>query len=396
MSEYDERSKGRPAQPEREQPPRRKRRRKRMGALGALVYVALVVGVSVLLAGLGWLAAGDVLALSKGEKSAVIALEESVFTSHEEKNSEGETVTLLRADLDTVSRQLKQEGIIEYPWLFRVFVAFTNKEDAMRPGSYVLDTTMDYSAIIRNLGARSGSKAEVTVVIQEGATSAQIFKTLEQNNVATVEELEEAAATYDFRFSFLREVVPLGEKTRLEGYLFPDTYQFYTNMDPVQALNKMLLRFDEVFTQEMRDEAVTNGQTVRDVVTIASLIEKETTGEDQARISSVIHNRLYRANSETAGFLNVDATIAYVTGRVVTQSDYQGVISPYNTYTNKGLPPGPIASPGQSALRAALGPEETNYYYYALGDDSAHHFFRTLSEQRAFIDSQALYKTNGG
>ena len=75
---------------------------------------------------------------------------------------------------------------------------------------------------------------------------------------------------------------------------------------------------------------------------------------------------------------------------------FNGKAAGYNTYTNKGLPPGPIASPGQSALRAALGPEETNYYYYALGDDSSHQFFRTLSEQRAFIYSQALYKTNGG
>lgn len=401
MPEYDERSKERPAQAGREgarAPAKKGRRRKRMGVLGALVYVVLVVGVSVLLAGLGWLAASDVLSLSKAEKSAVIALGEEVFTSREVENSDGEKTTVLRADLDYVADQLGEQGIVQYPWLFKLFVTFTNKRDAMRPGTYLLDTTMDYSAIVRNLGARSGSKAEVTVVIKEGFTSQQIFKALEEKNVATVADLEHAAATYDFKFSFLKDVVPLGETNRLEGYLFPDTYQFYTNMDPVQALNKMLLRFDDVLTDDMREQAAAAGHSIQEIVIIASLIEKETTGDDQTLISSVIHNRLYKANSETAGFLNIDASLLYVlperAGKL-TAGDL-AYDSPYNTALYKGLPPTAIASPGQSALRAALKPESTSYYFYALGDDHEHHFFRTHAEQRSFIDSQEIYKTNGG
>ena len=122
------------------------------------------------------------------------------------------------------------------------------------------------------------------------------------------------------------------------------------------------------------------GYSIHDVVTIASLIEKETDGTDQTRIASVIYNRLEHPEYETVGFLNIDAAIAYVTGRTVTQADYQNVDSPYNTYRNKGLPPGPIASPGMVALNSALNPEDSNYYYYVLGSDKKHHYARTSAE----------------
>lgn len=405
MAEYDERNtnrprqhrpaESRPASGEGGRPPQKKRRRRRMGAWGALTYVVLVIGVSALLAGVGWIAACDVLALNKPEKTAIVTLTEDIFTAKEGTDEDGLPETTLHADMGVVADQLKEQDIIEYPWLFKLFVSVTKKGDALRPGAYTLNTTMDYNALVRNLSAKSVSKTEVTVVIKEGYTCAQVFQALAENNVASVADLEKAAADYDFKFSFLMDIIPLGDKNRLEGYLFPDTYEFYTNMDAVQALNKMLLRFDEVFTQEMRDAAAAKEQSIQEIVNIASLIEKETTGDDQTAISSVIYNRLYKANSETAGFLNIDAAIAYVTGRKVVTADYQGVDSPYNTYINKGLPPGPIANPGQSALRAALKPEDSNNYFYALGDDGDHHFFKTHAQQTEFIASQELYKNAG-
>lgn len=135
------------------------------------------------------------------------------------------------------------------------------------------------------------------------------------------------------------------------------------------------------------------GYTVHQLVTIASLIEKETDGTDQRNIASVIYNRLEHPTDETVGFLNIDAAIAYITGRAVTQADYQGVDSPYNTYLNKGLPPGPIASPGMVAINSALNPTSTNYYYYAVGTDGLHHYFRTNSEFQSYLAS--LGNSNG-
>ena len=374
------------------QPCRRPRRR--LGAWGALLYVVLVIGISALLAGLGWIWASDVMALNKAEVTATITLPDDIFTYTETTNEEGETVTVSSADVGYVADQLEQNGIIEYKWLFQLFCGFTGGKEKMTAGTYTLSTTMDYSAIIRNLSAKSSARTEVTVVIPEGSTLTQIFEILEENGVATVEELTDTAANYDFKFSFLKDVLPLGEATRLEGYLFPDTYIFYQNMDPVQALNKMILRFDEVFTDEMREEAAANGQTVHDIVTIASMIEKETTGNDQTDIAEVIYNRLYNPTSETAGYLNIDATIQYILPERkerLTAEDL-AIDSPYNTYLYTGLPAGPIASPGQASLRAAMNPSGNGYYFYALGDDGEHHFFRTYQEQENFRATQELYQ----
>ena len=368
--------------------------RRRLGAWGALLYVVLVIGISALLAGLGWIWASDVLALNKAEVTATITLPDDIFTYTETTNEEGETVTVSSADVGYVADQLEQNGIIEYKWLFQLFCGFTGGKEKMTAGTYTLSTTMDYSAIIRNLSAKSSARTEVTVVIPEGSTLTQIFEILEENGVATVEELTDTAANYDFKFSFLKDVLPLGEATRLEGYLFPDTYIFYQNMDPVQALNKMILRFDEVFTDEMREEAAANGQTVHDIVTIASMIEKETTGNDQTDIAEVIYNRLYDPTSETAGYLNIDATIQYILPERkerLTAEDL-AIDSPYNTYLYTGLPAGPIASPGQASLRAAMNPSGNGYYFYALGDDGEHHFFRTYQEQENFRATQELYQ----
>ncbi|MEG1857801.1 MAG: endolytic transglycosylase MltG [Pseudoflavonifractor sp.] len=382
-------------QEQRREPPRRRRRRRRrhMGVWGATRYVMLVIGVSALLAGLCWVAAGDVLALNKEPLSASITLPDEVFT-HQQVEVDGKTVTVSSADMDYVSDELSKNKLVEYPWLFRLFSSLTSAKDDLAPGTYTLNTTMDYRALVSGMSAKSGAKTEVTVTIPEGSTSAQVFALLEKNGVAKADTLSDTAANYDFKFSFLQNVVPLGDANRLEGYLFPDTYQFFQNMDPVSALNKMLLRFDEVMTPDLRQEIADSNQTIGQIITIASLIEKETTGDDQTHIASVIYNRLNKPKSETAGFLNIDATIQYVLPQrkgELTAADLE-VDSPYNTKNNKGLPPGPIANPGQAAIRAAMHPDSTKDYFYALGDDKAHHFFRTYQQQKDFKATQELYK----
>ena len=127
--------------------------------------------------------------------------------------------------------------------------------------------------------------------------------------------------------------------------------------------------------------------SIRDLVTVASMIERETAGSGESgRIASVIYNRLC---DPAYPYLNIDATIQYALGERkanLTQADTQ-IDSPYNTYKNKGLPPGPIAHPGMESITAALNPQSTNYYYYALGDDHLHHFFSSYAEHQAFLNS---------
>ena len=356
---------------------RRRKRRRGLGAWGVVLYLLFVVGASALLAGVGWIWANDVLALNKAEHTAVVEIEE------------GDTVS-------DVANKLEEQGLIEYKLVFKLFCALTHvsgkageEEAKITPGTYELNTDMDYRALISSMGSSSASRMTTTVTIPEGMTQAQIFALLEEKGVSTVESLEETAANYDFKFSFLKGVLPLGDAKRLEGYLFPDTYEFYMGEDPVSVLNKMILRFDEIFTDEMRADIEASGHTINDAVIIASMIEKETDGTDQKKIASVIYNRLDKPTAETAGYLNIDATILYATGGTTVDLNAD---TPYNTRTHTGLPPTAIASPGTDALRAAVYPESTNYYFYALGDDGKHAFFTTYQGQQDFIASQELYK----
>ena len=203
------------------------------------------------------------------------------------------------------------------------------------------------------------------------------------------------AANHDYAFSFLQDL-PLGDYHRLEGYLYPDTYEFTTPQNPLYVINKMLVRFDAKLTEELRQQIADSGRTIHEVLTVASLIEKETDGADRADIASVIYNRLNNPNSSagTNGYLQIDATLAYLNGgKVPTEAD-KSIDSPYNTYLYPGLPPGPIANPGIESILAAINPSSTSYYYYVLGDDDRHHFFNTYREMQNFMSTQAMYSNS--
>ena len=356
--------------------PRRPKRRRRpsAGRTAALVllYVAVVIGTSILLACIGWTAAGDVLALNKADKTVT-------FTVAADE------------DFDAIVDRLKEEGMIEYPSLFKLFASFTHKRDSVIPGSYTLNTDMDYRALLAGMSANSVNRAEVTVTIPEGYSIDQIFALLEEKGVSTVAKLREAAADHDYAFSFLQDI-PLGDYRRLEGYLMPATYDFYTPHDPVYAINKLLVHFDSQIRDDLREQVAQGDYTLREILTIASLIERETTGEDRTEISAVIHNRLENPSAQTAGFLQIDATLVYLNGGKKPTEEDKSIDSPYNTYLHPGLPPGPIANPGMESIVAAMNPEKSSNYYYALGDDGVHHFFRTLDQHQRFVNSQEIYK----
>lgn len=348
-----------------------RRRKKRSGLSGAAIYAIFVIGVSALLACIGWVAANDVLALNKPEKTA--------------------TITITNDDsFGDVADKLKDEGLIEYKFLFNLFATFTRSKDDVVAGTFTLNTDMDYRALLSGMSANSATRATVTVTIPEGYTVDQIFTLLEEKGVASVEDLQDMAANHDYAFSFLQDL-ELGDYHRLEGYLYPDTYEFTTPQNPLYVINKMLVRFDEQFTDAMRQEVADSGRTIHEIITIASMIEKETDGNDRADIASVIYNRLNNPSGGTQGYLQIDATLAYINGgKVPTEAD-KAIDSPYNTYLYKGLPAGPISNPGLESIKAAMNPNSTSYYYYALGDDGVHHFFKTLREQQNFIATQELY-----
>lgn len=370
--------------------PIRKSRDMRIGCLGGIMYFVFVLSVSIILACLAWMAASDVLALNKVSHAAVVDLSDDIFTAEtvqvtdEEGNVTNKVITY--ADIDAVADILEANDLIEYKWLFKFYCTISNASNKIAAGSYELSTDYDYRALVKKMNQYSGAAVTVEVMFPEGYTMQQIFEKLEENKVASVEDLMEAAKTFSYNYSFLNPE-ELGDANRLEGYLFPDTYQFYAFMEPSSAINKFLDNYSRRVTDEMEAQAAAMGRSMDDIVIIASLIEKEAgSDEERATIASVIYNRLAQGMP-----LQIDATIHYVTGKqeIDREAGDLEIDSPYNTYVVTGLPAGPISNPGLASIQAALNPAKTNYLYYALDTATGtHKFFRDYGSHQAFVATQ--------
>lgn len=376
---------------ERDYMPIRRRRDGKIGCLGGLMYFVFVVSVSIILACLGWLAATDVLALNKEPLDATITLPESIFTPDTViiKDDEGKATgkkEVKRADIEYVATTLKGAGIIEYPWLFKLFCSVSHADEKLDPGTYELSTDLDYRALIKNMQVGAGAMVTTTIMFPEGYTMQQVFEKLEAEGVCSVEDLYEAAASWVYNYSFL-SWSELGDERRLEGYLFPDTYDFYQGMQASSAINTFLRNFHGKLTADMYTQAETLGLTLHQAVIVASMVEAEAANDSERPIiASVIYNRL------NAGIpLGIDATIQYILPErkdYLTESDTR-IDNPYNTYLYAGLPPGPISNPGLASIKAALQPASTEYYYYALDAESGtHRFFETYEEHQEFVETQ--------
>ncbi len=360
----------------------------RLGVGGGVMYALFVISVSIILACLAWMCAADVLALNKEYVEKVVVIEEYEPTGDMPetvtlKNDDGtETEVPIQVDIDQVATALKNAGIIEYKWLFKIFSQFSHANIKMDPGSYSVSTELDYRALVTKMQFGSDSQETTKVTFPEGMTLDAIFELLETENVCKAEDLYEAAANYDFDYDFL-EGRPKGDAQRLEGYLFPDTYEFYQGEAAEVTINRFLRNLDSKLTDEVRAAAEARGLSIHEVLTIASLIEKEAAGAEGERenMASAIFNRLAADMP-----LQIDATVNYVLGTSTLDLTQEQLATndPYNTYVYKGLPPGPICSPGAAAINAAVNPADT-YYYYWYSLDGETHFFSSYDEQQAFI-----------
>ena len=360
--------------------------------LSTLVWVFIVFATGLSLGRLIWVCAADVLAFGKSPKEAVIIINQ-------------------QDDLDDIAKKLERAGLIEYPDLFVLYMDFSGN-DEIEVGTHHLSSMIyDYHAIKTALAPKATARDTVEVVIPEGYNCSQIFKLLEDKGVCSVAELEEYAANGDLNEYWFLEGVERGDKYCLEGYLFPDTYQFYKGHDPELVLEKMLDNFDYRFTDIMKEKIQTLNETlasklsargysndfiearkftIREVVIVASMIERETaSGTESYDIASVIYNRL--TNPANYPYLNIDATVLYgmggpktdpVTGESLPLT-YEDLANdtPYNSYTRKGLIPGPISNPGRNSINAALDPNNTDYYYYVFDPSAGRHIFATTEQQ---------------
>ena len=329
------------------------------------IYLAIIVGLGYLAADYAWKLADDALALTRSDEQVEIVINEN-------------------DSFDEVAATLKEAGAINYEWLFKYFCRFKGlKEDYFDPGFYTVNLTYDYNALVNNLVANAGSRETVTLMIIEGSNSFDIYDLLEKNKVCSREKLEQAAANYPFISEFLQGL-EYGEANRLEGYLFPDTYEFYLMDEPEDVLARFLRNFNSKLTDEMMESIRESGYSLREIITMASIVEAEAANDNErGKIASVMYNRLSNWEKPTLG---MDSTVYYAA--ILQGASFSVELDdPYNTYMYPGIPPGPICNPGINSIRAVLYPEQTDYYYFATGVDKVNHFFETEEEFTAFLNS---------
>lgn len=280
------------------------------------------------------------------------------------------------APFSAVSDLLRHEELITSRIFFRLLGLWTKSEKKIKPGEYALHTAMRPAEIL-DLLVR-GKILQHPVVIPEGSTVRQIAQILQETKLVDADVFMKVIEDPTLMTEFGIE----GEN--LQGYLFPDTYQFAKRTPPHEIVKRMVTQFQAVYDESFRRRADQLGMTQREIVTLASIIEKETGNpSERGLISAVFHNRLKKKMR-----LQSDPTVIFALTDFdgnITKKDL-GIPSPYNTYRFIGLPPGPIANPGKDALYAALFPATVDYLFFVSKNDGSHFFSKNLREHNGAVN----------
>lgn len=302
------------------------------------------------------------------------------------------TVTIDENDTtDDVAAKLKEAGLIKYDWLFSYVAKF---EDAVGPyeaGEHTLNDNMNYMQLLNVIEKKEAVRQTVQVTFIEGLDINEVAKLLEENEVCNADDfIQEVRSGSDYGFDFESEISHSSDIFYpLEGYLFPDTYEFYTNSAPADVIVKMMRNFQnkiDTVQQLMTEMELTQHQTI----TLASIIQAEASGdpENMKLVSSVYWNRLN--NAEVYPMLQSDPTRDYANSVILmsgNNSANQRKASLYNTYECTGLPSGPICNPGMDAIMAALQPESTAYYYFCSNIRTGEFYYaETLQAHEQNVD----------
>ncbi|MBL0387357.1 endolytic transglycosylase MltG [Tumebacillus sp. ITR2] len=288
------------------------------------------------------------------------------------------------ANAASVGQQLEDLNMIKNGTLFKWYLSYEGTSSNLKIGKYYLKQGMSMEEIARVLVEGDAKYNTLKFTIPEGYTVDQMADELVKDKLITdkqafLNEVDKGSFDYDF----VKEIpANTGIKHRLEGYLFPDTYEVYQDATPHQIVDTMLKQTDATLTPEWRGQMKKLGLNVHSALTIASLVEREAAVDaERPIISGVIRNRLSAA---PAMKLQIDATVQYALGKTKENLLYKDleVDSPYNTYLHDNLPPGPIAAPGKSSIQAAIYPAVHDFYFYVTKNDgSGEHFFAHSYEE---------------
>lgn len=289
---------------------------------------------------------------------------------------------------------LEQRGVVESSFGFRVVTKLFHWESKIHSGEYALSPSMSLWQVMLHIREKKGVSLtqSISTTIPEGYSLKEIAETLEANHILPAQKFLAFANQIQKLESFTARYPFLKDAPSVEGYLFPDTYQFPKDSEPLQVIELMLNRFKEQL--KPYDSAIaSSGYTMHQIITLASIIEKEAVKpEDRSLIAGVFYNRLKKGIP-----LGSCPTVKYALGKprkpYVTFKDIK-VVSPYNTYTHYGLPPTPIASPGIASIGAALKPDTTPYLYFVAKGDGTH-VFTTSNEEHLKAQKEILNENHG-
>jgi len=285
-----------------------------------------------------------------------------------------------------IAKVLKTNGVIGSEILFYL----NAKEHSVhfKAGKHEFDGKKSYASIIKELKISPGLNG-IKITIPEGFESYRIAERLEENGLTTAKSFLEECDKGEFdneKYPFLKDITR--KVNRLEGYLFPATYEFAKYETNHQMIEKMLDKFNREFTNDMYQKCVELGKTTDEIITLASIIEREAVGEaDRDVVASVFWNRL---NARETWMLQSCATVQYILKErkpVLSNADTK-INSPYNTYINTGLPIGPIASPGLLSIKSALNPAQTDYFFFVWSEKQGRHIFSRTYEEHLKAKNQ--------
>ena len=342
------------------------------------VWISMILLVSIALARYLMVGVDDLLAVSRSSGSVQVELEEN-------------------CSVGDVADALKEQGVISNSFFFTMYCLVTGADDGFGQGSFTLDTNLDYEAIINYLQTTGNRQDVVTITFPEGLSLLEVAQKLEENEVCTVEEVLEAANSGEYdNYDFINAIDNEEDRYyKLEGYLFPDTYDFYKGEDPKIALGKMINNCQNRFSKETRDEIQEQGYTIDEVLTLASIVQAEATDEkDMRMVAGILINRLEDGASRDIYRLECDSTTYYPyrSKSQVPEKERDTFKSTYDTYTIEGLPPGPICNPGMDAIQAVLEPssESAGMYYFCHDADGNAYYASTWSQHEANLAEAGL------
>lgn len=356
---------------------RTKARKRGFGCLGSTVYLAVIIVLSIVLASFVLTVANDITGLVKDDVEITVEIPDG-------------------ANLTEIAAVLKENGLINNELGLLVFARLFESSRTYQTGTFTLNPRMGYQEMLKALSQVTTVKETVNVTFVEGKTIEEIAAILESNGVCSATEFLKAVEENDYSedYSFVADIPENEDRIyKLEGYIFPDTYQFYKASDADTVVKAFLKNFDNRFSEELREEAKKQGMTVEEVVNLASIVQKEGASKKTMQmVAAVFHNRLDKPSSYP--YLQSNATLSYSLGEPLIWMDEEDMQNPdpYNSYNHKGLPPSAICNPGLDAIKAVLYPDDNDYYYFVTDSNSKFYFSKTSSQHEKQV---ANIKKNG-